>query len=489
MVLLYFITVSSSAQFCDSGTCYKQDACYNEKDIYSQDYNYATVSNIYMSSTASVQLFMTVYSPCSLPGNTLNKKTILSCYKCKRPFILLIHGGGFRDGCKTLMINECIEFAKRGYVAATIDYRIGWIPGDEQKACNSFCYTSDCSATQANSCSAAYNDSLNFAVYRAIQDASAAMRFMMHNAAPFKIDTNYVYVGGYSAGSIIAANLCYMRQAELDDAMPGVSAVLGPVNTSGNTYNESYRIAGFYNNWGSIKDTSYIKGLKDDIPMIAFHGIDDNIVPFGWGSVLGCKNHAYDHSSGSKLIYTRLVNKYYNLPVELYACYGGHGIFTGDPDKNTKALYRIQKAVCFFNRVRNGDRTRTDNEINEEQDDITYEELDSLWPVNCVASPDSRKVSVASNANNSIISNEVEEATLSISPNPALSAAALSINTKFTRANIIITSLVGKVIWRKENLYEKTIALPVKDLAVGMYIIIVHTDNWNASIRFLKPGY
>ena len=120
-----------------------------------------------------------------MPENLNDTDNLFSCIHCKRPFILLIHGGSFRTGFRTEMNNECLEFAKRGYTAATIDYRLGWLPEDDkQKTCNSgFCFSTHCWPSQGDSCKAEYKDSLNFAIYRALQDASAAMRFIVHYAA------------------------------------------------------------------------------------------------------------------------------------------------------------------------------------------------------------------------------------------------------------------------------------------------------------------
>jgi prepilin-type processing-associated H-X9-DG protein len=45
---------------------------------------------------------------------------------------------------------------------------------------------------------------LDFETYRALQDASAAMRFIVHFADNLNIDTNYLYIDGHSAGSIVS---------------------------------------------------------------------------------------------------------------------------------------------------------------------------------------------------------------------------------------------------------------------------------------------
>src|ERR1041385_6518935 len=42
----------------------------------------------------------------------------------KRPLIVSMHGGGFSVGSRTVNAGFCEEFALRGYVSATIDYRL-----------------------------------------------------------------------------------------------------------------------------------------------------------------------------------------------------------------------------------------------------------------------------------------------------------------------------------------------------------------------------
>ena len=44
-----------------------------------------------------------------------------------RPLLIFIHGGGFQSNSKNGLYNStvCNSFSKRGYVTATIDYRLG----------------------------------------------------------------------------------------------------------------------------------------------------------------------------------------------------------------------------------------------------------------------------------------------------------------------------------------------------------------------------
>lgn len=380
-LLFIYSTVISQSSTNISGNCLKEDSCFTSSQIYKMDYAFSTVRNTYAAARGKVDLYMTVYSATPLPKDI--KKKTKKADENKQPFILLIHGGGFRAGCRTLIANECMEFAKRGYVVAAIDYRLGWVPGDEKKFCKGFCFDGACNIVLTSPCRKGLSDSLDFAVYRSIQDADAAMRYVAHYADNFNVDKRYFYVGGYSAGAITAVNLSYMNQKDLNAIIPKAKQKLGLYNTYGNSFTDKYKIAGLFNNWGGIKDTAYIKTTGDRVPMIAFHGIDDSIVPLEKNYPFNCANGAYGTFSGSKLIYERLIHKYPGIPVEVYVAYGKHGIFEENPATDQKALYRIQKAICFFNRVRNGDKTQKYVEIDKNEDDITYEELIQTSPVEC----------------------------------------------------------------------------------------------------------
>jgi len=278
------------------------------------------------------------------------------------------------------MEEECREFAKRGYIAASIDYRLGWVNGDENlQGCNpGFCFTTACGTIDANNCRKIYADSNQFALYRALQDAHAAMRYIVHYASQLNIDTRYLYIGGHSAGSVAAVNLTYVNAAELSAVLPGPASVLGNLDTAGNPYTDVFKIAGLYNNWGAVLDTTLITGNVNRIPMIAFHGSDDPVVPYGRANFLSCKH--YDSSYGSYMIYKRLTNLYPGLPVELFSCKGGHGIFE---ENDAEGLYRIQKAICFFRNAKQGSTTTSLVERQETDNNITVDSLRVWFPLNC----------------------------------------------------------------------------------------------------------
>jgi len=223
-----------------------------------------------------------------------------------RPLIVLIHGGGFQNGHRTSLTVECKEFAKRGFVAATISYRLGHNPSIQ-------------------------NDIVK-AAYRAQQDANAALRYLIDEAFNYKIDTSWIFMGGGSAGAITSLNTNYISQEEWDEVYPGIVASLGELNNSGNNLNHSFSLKGIFNNWGSTFGSAI--DVDDMIPMVSFHGEDDQTVPI---------DSAATGLFGSRAIHHLLVsnNVCSDLTVKPNA---GHGIYRLIQGKQ----FRIGRAICFL---------------------------------------------------------------------------------------------------------------------------------------------
>ena len=171
----------------------------------------------------------------------------------KRPLVVFIHGGGFqnnsRKGSYSAMV--CQGFAKRGYVTATIDYRLGI---ENQKS----------------------NDDYANALYRAQQDGRAAIRFLKKHAAQYGIDTNQVYLTGSSAGSKTAMAIAYMDEAELPAGIN--KAKWGPLEGAGDSEGFSSKVHGVMNAWGAMIDFNWIK--KGDAPLFNTSGTMDKTVAF-----------------------------------------------------------------------------------------------------------------------------------------------------------------------------------------------------------------
>ena len=238
----------------------------------------------------------------------------------KRPFVLIIHGGSFLTGDGSELNATCQEFARRGYVAATLKYRLGW--------------------NASGPCAQRDTVSQSLAAYRGVQDAHAAMRYLAANAATFRIDTTWMFAGGNSAGAFISADLAFVQQAEMNSRVPNAVAQLGPLNTSGNALTTRFRLRGLFQNWGAVISDRFITAA-DAIPMVAFHGDRDQVAPIDAGHN-DCPSGVVTY--GSRSIYNRLVQlgQCAELNVKVGGC---HGVYNDTPAQD---VFRIEHAACFF---------------------------------------------------------------------------------------------------------------------------------------------
>ena len=125
---------------------------------------------------ASVDLFLDLYLP---PDDG----------PAERPLAILAHGGGFSGGSRADMAGTARSYAQRGFVAASISYRLR--P----------------SASLPDLISAATDG---------IDDGMESVRWLRANAATYGIDTERIALVGSSAGGVIA-----LGAATSDDPTPG----------------------------------------------------------------------------------------------------------------------------------------------------------------------------------------------------------------------------------------------------------------------------
>ncbi len=228
------------------------------------------------NNTSPQDLLMDIYWPV---GDTL----------AYRPAIVCAHSGAFVSGSKDVddMVAFCDSMAHRGYVAASIDYRLGM---------NIFSGPSSVRA-----------------VYRGVQDGRAAIRFLKENADVYGIDTNNVYLLGSSAGGYIAQQDMFMDTEAERPPETYMSPDLGCLDCSGNNYSRLGKADGIMALWGALQDTNFIV-TSDTLPVFLAHGTAAETVPFNYGSAFG--NDAFPPTYGSGLVAERLENL--NNPAETY---------------------------------------------------------------------------------------------------------------------------------------------------------------------------
>lgn len=178
-----------------------------------------------------------------------------------RPAIMVLYGGSFVTGSRkdTLVTAFSNYFARCGYAVFAIDYRIG-----------------------VNKASILPKMEIPMALYRAIQDSRAAIRFIRKNADSFKVDTTKLFALGYSAGAVTLLHHAYVDTAEAAQNLIFSLAAkkLGVLDDADNLQYSS-KINCVVNCCGAIADTTWVK--SGDASIISFHGTKDQIVPYGVG--------------------------------------------------------------------------------------------------------------------------------------------------------------------------------------------------------------
>ena len=169
-----------------------------------------------------------------------------------RPLLVTLHGGAFQNGDKrdSSIVEWCRYFSSLGYVAASVDYRQGCRKNEK--------------ATEE-------------AMYRALKDASAAIRFLVKRDSLY-IHSERIFAAGADAGGITALNLAFMRE----ENMPEV--VVEEEDTTVVTRQALLRgfdIRAVANLWGAVVDTAILTNAS--IPVISFQSREDPVIPFGRG--------------------------------------------------------------------------------------------------------------------------------------------------------------------------------------------------------------
>ncbi len=278
-ILTVFILSGKSA---DAGVVSKNKMYTNVTIV--PDVLYRVASN-YQGTLDSLK--MDIYSPAGAPDTA-------------RPCAVLIHGGSFLTGTKadTMMMTFCSELALRGYIAVSINYRLGVAIS-----------LTDLAGSQKE---------FNRAVYRAVQDSKAAIRFLKANATQYHIDTSMMFCGGYSAGAVTTVHSAYMDQTEAVTKIDTTG--LGLLDEGENlTQSSSFKAA--INYCGAIGDTNWLQ--TGDIPIISFHGTADTVVPYTEGNAFKLPLFPYIYGSGT----INRIHKPLDIKDSLYTAEGeGHGL-------------------------------------------------------------------------------------------------------------------------------------------------------------------
>ncbi|HNP97991.1 MAG TPA: T9SS type A sorting domain-containing protein [Bacteroidia bacterium] len=225
-----------------------------------------------------------------------------------RPTVIMIHTGSFlpifyngqATGIKTdsTITEMCRQFARRGYTAIAMDYRLGWNP-----------------AALGSAGQDIRTGTLLQAVYRALQDVKACVRYFRNdanNANTYHIDQSQFILGGAGSGGYVAmayvtlnnvgqislpkflaattnasygftAGQSYINQAIWGD-FDGYGGAPG-YNLATNTPGVDNSVAFVINMGGALGDSSWLQAAPT-VPMCAFHVVSDPFAPYKDGPVI-----------------------------------------------------------------------------------------------------------------------------------------------------------------------------------------------------------
>ena len=198
--------------------------------------------------TVSVTRDLTYGSAPDAQGNAVALK--LDLYEpsgdpvAQRPALVWVHGGGFTAGSKSSGAAISTYYARMGYVAVSIDYRLlsptgcGGNP-DPTPVCEA-------------------------AALGAQHDAQAAVRWLRRHAATYRVDPDRIAMGGGSAGAVTSLLAAWRSEDPGTSGNPGFSsAIRGAVSVSGGIPTDEYIGAG-------------------DAAVLFIHGTADQTVPYNW---------------------------------------------------------------------------------------------------------------------------------------------------------------------------------------------------------------
>ena len=218
--------------------------------------------------------------------------------EARRPLLLLMHGGSFFIGNKAEPGQKGWGeyFASLGYVAVSIDYRLGF------------------HATKKE---------IRQAEYRALEDADAALEYLL-GREDLRIDPDRIFLCGTSAGAITALNLAFR---------PG----------------NPYPVRAIANLWGSVHDLSVLENAS--IPILSFQSPNDPVMPYGAGYPFPKLSLVtpwfVDKMYGTQAIYEKAVS--IGLKAEHHPCEEArHRLHLADDLSYTRRFYEIRDAMVRF---------------------------------------------------------------------------------------------------------------------------------------------
>ncbi|MEN8119715.1 MAG: alpha/beta hydrolase [Bacteroidota bacterium] len=187
------------------------------------------------------------------------------------PLLIFIHGGAWKKGDRDDYRKYLIDFANKGYVTATITYRLS----EEAK------------------------------FPAAVNDVKCAVKWLKFNAEKYFINPDKIAVIGGSAGGHLAMMIGYSSdvaefkkgcgETNVDSRVQVVVNLYGPSDLRSKIAKETSSVQEFIGKSYDKAPVAYKKATpltylsKDDPPTLIFHGTLDELVPVEQSDILNTK--------------------------------------------------------------------------------------------------------------------------------------------------------------------------------------------------------
>lgn len=225
-----------------------------------------------------------------------------------RPLLLMMHGGSFFIGNKEEpgQAGWCRHFASLGYVAVSINYRLGFH---------------------------ALKKEVREAEYKALEDADAALEYLL-GREDLRIDPSRVFAAGTSAGAMTALNLAFRLYGDV------------PMKEVTPRLPKGFQIRAVANLWGSVHDLSVLEHAR--VPILSFQSSADPVMPYDYGYPLGWAGKLFsDPMYGTHAVHEKGLEL--GLRAEHHPCpEPRHRIHLDDALNYTPRFYEIRDAMAEF---------------------------------------------------------------------------------------------------------------------------------------------